>query len=360
MSEIDNEKLKIAFCGLNNKGLQLLEVVDGLTDCEIVAVFGSDKELAVRIGERYSCLAFDDLRQLVLNAGAQLLVLAANLQTSPDILNVAIQNGVHLLKVPPAAIDFATCMELINSAAKHKVSFMTANICRFAPGFSALERHLLDNPQDAENTYLIEAVGKFSTDTSLAENRWLSDPELAGGGVLLRDCYNLIQEIIINFSLPESVYTLKTNLAPDKTQRLSLTEDCSVVSMRFSDKLMGSLIANRTCHKNEQFIRLYCPDKYISARPGSLKITDLDGNLISEAVGDSSTEHIYRKIFADITQQIRDEQYNATLANEQQTLMTMAFIEACYLSSKTAMPETPDKLLAINNAENPAVIWNKS
>ena len=66
----------------------------------------------------------------------------------------------------------------------------------------------------------------------------LCDPELAGGGVLLRECYNLIQEIIINFSLRSMFIHLRQNLAPDKTQRLSLTEDCATVSMRFSEKLM--------------------------------------------------------------------------------------------------------------------------
>lgn len=356
----EDEKLKIAFCGLNSNGLELLKVVSELPQCIVTAVFGNDREHTERVAERYDCQSFDDLRQLLLQSKPQLLVLSSNIQTPVEILDVAIESGVHLLKVPPAALDFTTCMELITSAAEHKVSFVTANICRFAPGFAALQKHLAENPQDAESTYLIEAVGKFSTDTSLPENRWLCDPGLAGGGVLLRECYNLIQEIIINFSLPEYVYTLKTNLAPDKTQRLSLTEDCAVVSMRFSDKLMANLIANRTCHKNEQFIRLYCPDKYISVRPGSFKITDLDGNLISETTGDNSSELIYEKIIIDIANQIRDDQYNAVLANEEQTLMTMAFIEACYLSSRTAMPETPDKLLQINKAENPAVIWKNN
>ncbi len=356
----EKQKLKTAFCGLNKRGLELIEIVSGLEQCSIEAVFGYDREQTARVAQKYDCAAFDDLRQLVLKAAPELLVLSSNIQIPLETVNAAVENGVHLLKIPPAAIDFSTCMELISTTARHKVSFVTANICRFAPGFAALQTHLNENPHDREGVYLIEAVGKFSTDTSLPENRWLCDPELAGGGVLLRDCYNLLQEIVINFSLPEYVYTLKTNLAPDMKQRLSLTEDCAVVSMRFSDKLMGNLIANRTCHKNEQLIRLYCPDKYISVRPESLRITDLDGNLLSEIVGDSSQEVIYEKIIDELTRQIRDDEYNGILADQQQTLMTMAFIEACYLSAKTAMPETPEKLLEINNAENPAGIWKNN
>ncbi len=355
---MEGEQLSVAFCGLNAKGVEMLSIVSGIAGCRIAAVFGSDREQTERVAQRYGCLGFDDLRQLVLKTRPDILIVSSRLQPPTDILNIAIENGVHIIKIPPAALDFATCTELITTAARHKTCFVTANICRFAPGFSSLQKYLCDNPQDRESTYLIEAVGKFSTDTSLDDNRWLSDPELAGGGVLLRECYNLIQEMVINFSLPECVYTLKSNLASDKTQRLSLTEDCAVVSMRYSDKLMGSIIANRTCHKCEQFIRLYCPDKYISARPGSLKITDLDGNLISEMTGPEDYKMIYEKIISDVSRQIKDEKYTSVLADERQTLMTMAFIEACYLSSKTGMPETPDKVLKINKAQNPAVIWN--
>ncbi len=355
---MEGDKLSIAFCGLSPKGIEVLSIVSGMPGCRIAAVFGSDREQTDRIAQRYDCLCFDDLRQLVLKTKPDILIVSSRLQPPTEILNVAIENKVHIIKIPPAALDFATCTELITSSAKHKTCFVTANICRFAPGFSALEKYLRENPHDRENTYLIEAVGKFSTDTSLADNRWLSDPQLAGGGVLLRECYNLIQEIIINFSMPECVYAMKSNLAPDKTQRLSLTEDCAVVSMRFSDKLMGSIIANRTCHKCEQTLRLYCPDKYISVRPASLKITDLDGNLISEITGPEDYTMIYDKIITDVANQINDEKYASALADERQTLMTMAFIEACYLSSKTGMPETPDKMLKINKAQNPAVIWS--
>ena len=84
----------------------------------------------------------------MLKAKPELLILSSNHQIPKDIINIAIENGTHLLKVPPAALDFTTCTELITSAAKHGVSFVTANICRFAPGFAALQKHLAQTPED--------------------------------------------------------------------------------------------------------------------------------------------------------------------------------------------------------------------
>ncbi len=68
---------------------------------------------------------------------------------------------------------------------------------------------------------------------------------LAGGGVLLHDCYALIDQLLWSFSIPEQVYALQTNQAPDKQQRLYLTEDTALVCLRFTDALMGSLVATR-------------------------------------------------------------------------------------------------------------------
>ena len=63
--------------------------------------------------------------------------------------------------------------------------------------------------------------------------------------MLLHDCYALIDQLLWSFSIPEQVYALKTNQAPDKQQRLYLTEDTALVCLRFTDALMGSLVATR-------------------------------------------------------------------------------------------------------------------
>jgi len=87
--------------------------------------------------------------------------------------------------------------------------------------------------------------------------------------VLLHDCYPLIDQLLWSFSLPEQVYALQTNQAPDKQQRLYLTEDTAVVCLRFTDALMGSLVATR---RNE--IGPHQVSLVVHAKEARLTVTD--------------------------------------------------------------------------------------
>ena len=51
---------------------------------------------------------------------------------------------------------------------------------------------------------------------SSSQPAWHNDPELAGGRVLLRDCYEIVDFFVGTFGLPEQVYCLATNNAEDK------------------------------------------------------------------------------------------------------------------------------------------------
>ena len=75
---------------------------------------------------------------------------------------------------------------------------------------------------------------------------WQTDPKLAGGGVLLYDCYEIIDQIITNFGIPQKVYALGSSTAGDKQQRLYLTENTALLTMKFSDTLFATLQASNS------------------------------------------------------------------------------------------------------------------
>ena len=71
--------------------------------------------------------------------------------------------------------------------------------------------------------------------------------------MLLYECWEIIDQISLNFGLPQQVYcpVLSTvegvagSAAPDRQQRLYLTEDSAIVTMKFNDTLSGNLLAGR-------------------------------------------------------------------------------------------------------------------
>ena len=258
-------KLKTAVLGLKNKGSVLLEAAGKIERFELVAVADSDGELAEKTAEQYGCENFDDYRQLVTAMDSRLrsddkesaddkengydkknghpagcLLVAAGMHSCEEYVRMAMKKKINILKLAPVARDFEESSELVRLAEHENIKFAIGNPGRFAKSFTKLLDFIKESR--IEQVFLITAFCNFAGQNHPA---WQTDPKLAGGGVLLHNCYQIIDQIIMNFGAPEQVYSLHTNAAADKQQRHYLTEDTAVVTMKFSDTLSGNLIASR-------------------------------------------------------------------------------------------------------------------
>ena len=77
------------------------------------------------------------------------------------------------------------------------------------------------------------------------EMAWVTDQSLAGGGVLLHDAYEWIDQMVAAFGLPQQVYALGSSQASDKQQLHHLTEDSVLMMLRFGERLAGEVVAVR-------------------------------------------------------------------------------------------------------------------
>ena len=241
---MNQKKLKTGILGLNNNGRQLLDTALRTNFFDVVAVGDSDAELAEKTAAKYDCASFDDYRQLVIQNQLDVLFVAAPLHLCDEYVVAAMRKKFHILKLIPPGLDFEQAAELVRIAKKEKVRFITANPIRFSPSFCELRDYL--QSEGVENFHLINAVCNLPTQTDASADRWLSDPQLAGGGVLLRNCYQIIDQIVINFGIPQQVFSLNTNRAPDKQQRLSITEVSFSASISSFMKTISSALSTAT------------------------------------------------------------------------------------------------------------------
>lgn len=340
---MSKKKLNTAILGLDDIALKLLQAAVDTGLYEINAVTDRDPEMLQNIAGKYNCRPLEDSRQLVTLKDIDVLFATTRTHQGAEHIKIAMKNKYNVLKLIPPALNFAQAAEFFEIANKEKVLFTLANFSRFSPGFNLLSEYL--RTQNTKDFHLITALCHIPTQFDSVDNRWLSDPAIAGGGVLLRNCYELIDQITLHFGLPQQVYSLNTNHAPDRQQRLSITEDTAVLTMKFTDTLMANMIATRTFGPPQRQLRLHSPDRFITASENSFTICDNLGETIEHAQFDSIEKESTAAMLEDFAQNIINPGRQELSPPPDVDLNNMAVIESAYLSAKTAMPEEPARLL---------------
>ena len=372
-------KLKTAVLGLNEQGLLLLEAASELEHFEIIAVADKDGGLAEKIAARYQCASYDDYRQLisVMDSGLRsedrkisedreegengeegsnhnnrsdigCLLVAAAMHTCDEYVRMAARKKINILKLAPVARNFEEAAELVHLAEIEDIQIAVGNPRRFAQSY--LELRDIVREGNIKQIFLIRA---FCNAGQKKHPTWQTDPKLAGGGVLLHNCYQMMDEIILNFGTPEQVYSLNTNAAGDRQQRLYLTEDTSVVTMKFSDTLSGNLTASRRSETGpaEEFLKIYGKDKILTVTNTQLVISDVLSGKSKKLNFDDDESGRYMAMLENFALSLLQPANNKLCSSGKENLTNMAVIDSAYLSARTGMPEEPGKLLQMAQIE---------
>ncbi|MHC4456141.1 MAG: Gfo/Idh/MocA family protein [Planctomycetota bacterium] len=339
-------KLKTAVLGLDDKGLLLLEAASQTDYFHLQAVADKDASLAERIAQRYNCLPYNDYRQLIIQNQLDCLIVTAGLYCCDEYIRTAMKKKFHILKLAPPARNFEEAAEFVRLAESKNIQFAIANPSRFAQSFLALRR-FLDQNQDKQ-IFLITASCNLGEQN---QPNWHTDPKLAGGGVLLRNCYEIIDQIIWNFDTPQQLYSVNINLAADRQQRLYLTEDTAVVTMKFTENLCANLIASRSFGPSRQFLKLYTKDNILTVSKTQLVISDNNGQIIEQSEYDDDELILVKKLLKNFALSILSPDKNKLCSSARENLKDMAVIESAYLSARTGFPEEPGRILQMTQIE---------
>lgn len=349
---MDQGKLKTAVLGLGPKGQFLLKAASKIDLFQIDAVADKDTTLAEQIAVEYKCTPYDDFRQLVMQNDFDCLLIAAGLFSCMEFVRTAVKKKCNILKMSPAGTSFEQTMELVRLAEHEKVLFSVAEPNRFAQSFIDSTQKLKAD-QQAE-PFLINAVN-FVADNDRPP--WHNDLELAGGKVLLRDSYFLIDLIVKNFGIPQQVYAHLSS-SGDRKKRQYSTEETAVVMMRFSPSLVCDFRAS--CQPGigqpTQSLTIHCHDKIYDISHTKLAIQDIHGQTIEDNEYNHDLAVCTAKLLNNFAMSILDPDQHTLETSGRSNLDTMAVIESAYLSARTATPESPLKLMQILETK-PDNIW---
>lgn len=336
------DTLKAAVIGLNQSGRALLQAAAEVEFLNISAVADEDTNLSRATAKEFNCVPYDDYRQLIMQNQFDCLLVACGLYSCAEHIRLAMKKGFNIFKLAPPARDFEEAAQFVRFARQQKVKFAIGNWRRASKSF--LELHRIIQDKQIEQVFLITALCMTADKERLA---WHTDPKLSGGGTLLRKCYGIIDQIIWNFSVPQEVYSLNTNQAADRQQRLYLTEDMATVSMKFSDVLLGNLIAAEYFGPEERFIKLYARDKIFAASDRRLTISSGLGVIQKQFTYDEDMCSCLVELLRNFVLSLISPDENKLISSAEENLYNMALIEASYLSARTGMPEDPRRIMQI-------------
>jgi len=337
--------LKTAVLGLGENGRLLLEAASKIDLFKIQAVADKDTTIVESLAAEYDCAAYDDYRQLIIQNHLDCLLVAAGMYSCQEYVRAAMKKKFNVLKLSPAARNFEEAAQFVRLAEAEDVKFSIATTRRFAESFLALRRFL---QQDIVEPHLITATCSVGAQPISA---WQSDPKLAGGGVLLRNCYSLIDQLTWNFAVPQQVYSLNTNTAGDRQQRLYLTEDTAVVTMKFSDNFFVNIITGTTLGPEQMFLKIYGKDKIITVSDSRFIISDPIGRPGEESRYNDDESTRLTAVLTNFALSILLPGENKLSSSGRENLMNMAVVESAYLSARTGFPEEPGRILKMAQIE---------
>jgi len=340
--------LKIAAIGLTEPAQGLLDAALESGSYAVVAVADARQERLEMCGRKFECPVFTDYRQLIVGVEADFLLFGDPAYQCAEFMRLAMQEGFHVLKTPPAALNFPQLTELYRLAKKHKRIFLTMQNGRFRLPFEHIRNHLTETSRQEEHSWhLVSAVCHVPMGEPEVETRWLNDPDMAGGGVLLHNCYDLIDELLLCFGLPQKVYALTINQAPDRQQRMSLTEDTAIVTMQFTDVLIAQICASRTLGPARRHLRVHGKQQHLTATEEEVVLYDNGGNLLEQKSYAADDLPSQKRMMENLAAAFQGPDTCNLYPAHGFDLQTMAVIEAAYLSTRTGMAEEPARILKL-------------
>jgi predicted dehydrogenase len=341
---MESEKLTAAVLGLNDSGQRLLKAAAAIGCLQIQAVADQDPQRAERAAAEYHCEAYSDYRQLIVQNQLDCLLVAAETHTCDEQLKAAIRKKFHILKIAPPARTFEESRECVRLAESEGVQLAVANPARFQGSFMAM--HEIIAQGRLEHVFLLSASCSFR---AADPPGWRADPKLAGGGVLLHDCYQLFDQFLLSFSLPEQVYALKTNQAPDKQQRFYLTEDTALVCLRFSDALMGGVVATRGNEIGPHgiSIEVHAKEARLTVTENQVELRTRDGRNDLKWRYEEDEQVATERLLSSFARSLQAPEQFPLASSGAENLRTMAVLESAYLSARTGFPEEPARILQL-------------
>lgn len=233
---MSNRKLRVGLIGAGGIGRTHLSSYERVREAQIVAVTDINEEVARTAAQQVGADAFRSVEEMLERSELDAVDICTPPVAHLDAALLPIEKGLHVLCEKPLAHHPDAARKMVQAADARGVKLMTAFCHRFHPPIAALKR-LIDAGELGE---VVMFRNRFAGPFKGVEERWFSDKEVAGGGVLMDTSVHSID--LFRFLVGEvarvQAVTRQTNPA------IGEVEDTAIALLSTSDWRMGVVEAS--------------------------------------------------------------------------------------------------------------------
>ena len=239
-------KIRSAVVGVGYLGKFHADKYAVLPDAELVAVCDASEATAKEIAAKHGALALTDPTQLYGKVDAVSIVVPTQLHY--EVAKGFLENGIHVLLEKPITATVEQARELVEIAARNKLTFQVGHLERFNPAILALDK-VLTQPMFIES----QRIAPFN-------------PRGADVSVILD---LMIHDIDIILDLVDSDVK---RIDAKGVAVLSKDIDIANARIEFENGCVANVTASRAGMKSERKMRVFQHDTYISVDFGNKKL----------------------------------------------------------------------------------------
>ncbi|GBC94496.1 Inositol 2-dehydrogenase [bacterium HR16] len=233
---MSNHTLRVGLIGAGGIGRTHLASYERVREAQIVAIVDINEETARTAAQRAGAQAFRDVEQMLRHVELDAVDICTPPSAHLEAALLAMEHGLHVLCEKPLAHQPDAARQMVRAAEEKGVKLMTAFCHRFHPPIAALKRLI----EAGELGEVVMFRNRFAGPFKGVEERWFSDKEVAGGGVLMDTSVHSID--LFRFLIGEvarvQAVTRQTNPA------IGEVEDTAIALLSTADNRMGVVEAS--------------------------------------------------------------------------------------------------------------------
>jgi predicted dehydrogenase len=250
-----NAQLNFVLVGCGRIAQTHLQAMENIPECKLKGVVDVREQVAKSVADQYGCRSYSDYQHVLEGNHVDAVIICTPPNTHSEIATFFLENGVHVICEKPFAINSEHATIMVKKAEEKGCLLMMASKFRYVEDIikakGIVESGILGEIVLFENVFCSKVDMK---------DRWNSNKEIAGGGVLIDNGSHSVD--IARFLLGP-VTKVQTEEGK-RVQKLEV-EDTTRLYFRTKYDVMGAVDLSWSIHKEqESYVDIFGTDGVLS------------------------------------------------------------------------------------------------